>query len=274
MANDMSPHQVTDLDRSDPLRLRETPAEDALALRRTTHLLPRGFRCVTDGLGHATPNGMSPLELVLGASEGFIPLWAKGVTLRWRFAEGTLDKFEHPLAAGAAIEKLLASAIHEWGSAAPVKFSKNSDVWDFEIVVKASDDCEGGGCVLASAFFPDGGRHQLFIYPVLFQQTLTEQVETLAHEIGHVFGLRHFFALVKESRWPAEVFGTHVPFTIMNYGDESRMTPQDRADLGRLYQAAWSGKLRDINGTPIHLVRPYHETPQISGPVAIAAARA
>ena len=273
MANDMSPRQVPDVDQRDPFRLRETPAEDALDLRPTTHLLPHGFRCDTDGLGHATPHGMSPLELVLGASEGFIPLWDKDVILRWRFAEGTLDKFEHPLAAGAVIENLLSSAIQEWGSAAPVKFSKNSDVWDFEIVVKASDDCEGGACVLASAFFPDGGRHQLFIYPMMFQQTRADQVETMAHEIGHVFGLRHFFALVDESRWPAEVFGAHVPFTIMNYGDKCNMTPQDRIDLGRLYEAAWSGKLRKINGTPIHLVRPYHETPQISGPVAIAAAR-
>ena len=39
----------------------------------------------------------------------------------------------------------------------------------------------------------------------------------------------------------------------------------DRRDLKRLYQMAWSGQLTQINGTPITFVRPYHTvgaTPQ------------
>ena len=49
---------------------------------------------------------------------------------------------------------------------------------------------------------------------------VNEQVETLVHEIGHVFGLRHIFALISETEWPAEIFGKQVKFSIMNYGGD------------------------------------------------------
>jgi hypothetical protein len=111
---------------------------------------------------------------------------------------------------------------------------------------------------LASAFFPDPGQHELVIYPKMFTQSRKEQVDTLIHEIGHIFGLRHFFANVSETAWPSEVFGTHRPFTIMNYGSQSELTDDDRADLKRLYQTAWSGELTEIAGTPIRSVKPFN----------------
>jgi hypothetical protein len=96
------------------------------------------------------------------------------------------------------------------------------------------------------------------IYPRLFAQSEEEQVETLIHELGHVFGLRHFFALVRESAWPAQVFGTHAPFTIMNYGSESKLTDADLTDLAHLYEETWSGRLTAVNGTRVRLVRPFN----------------
>jgi hypothetical protein len=218
----------------------------------------RRIRCDTDVRGHATPQGRSPLEIVVDASEGFIPLWAAETTLRWRFRENTMKYFKSPAAAKTEIRKLLGEAVLAWGDAAPVKFSENTDAWDFEIVMRKNDDCDATGCVLASAFFPDAGRHQLVLYPQMFELERKEQVETLIHEIGHVFGLRHFFANVSETRWASEIFGVHKPFTIMNYGSQSVLTPDDRADLKRLYQLVWSGALTDINGTPIKLVKPFH----------------
>jgi hypothetical protein len=128
--------------------------------------------------------------------------------------------------------------------------------------------------VLASAFFPDAGRHRLVLYPNMFEQPLEEQIETLVHEIGHIFGLRHFFALVSETEWLAEIFGEHKKFSIMNYGSDSRLTTQDRIDLKRLYLQVWSGQLNEINGTPIRLVKPFHASGAVTEPaVAIAAAR-
>jgi adenylylsulfate kinase-like enzyme len=43
----------------------------------------------------------------------------------------------------------------------------------------------------------------------------------------------------------------------MNYGEDSKLTDADRDDLKTLYKQARSGELRAINGTPIHLMRPF-----------------
>ena len=234
------------------------------------HVFGKGFVCETDTRGHARPGNRSIFEIVVDASEGFVPLWGANTTLRWRFNQSTLTDFTHPAAAMQEIRALLGEALVSWGDAAPVRFAERDDAWDFEIVVQTADNCTPNGCVLASAFFPDGGRHQLRVYPKMFEQDRAEQVETLIHEIGHIFGLRHFFANVSEKAWPSQIFGTHKPFSIMNYGAKSTLTSADKTDLKRLYQLAWSGKLKQINGTPIKLVKPFHTVGD--QPEAIAAA--
>jgi hypothetical protein len=229
------------------------------------HVYGDNVICDTDSRGYAEPGNRSLAEIVVDTSEGFIPLWAEGVTLRWRFQEHSMRYFEDPEAAKTATKELLGEALLAWGDAAPIKLSQRDDAWDFEIVVRDADRCSPNGCVLASAFFPDAGRHELRIYPRMFTQTPKEQVDTLIHEIGHTFGLRHFFANISETAWPSEVFGTHRPFTIMNYGSQSELADDDKVDLKRLYQTAWSGQLTEINRTPIRLMKPFHTTGVPSG---------
>lgn len=237
-----------------------------------THLYGKGnFVCETDARGWPTPQNRSPLELVVDASNGFIPLWAEDVTLRWRFQERSMVIFRDPPAARAYLRALFGQGLLLWGDAAPVRFTESNDLWDFEIAVNPEPNCRATGCTLASAFFPDPGRHELRIYPTMFQQSVEEQIETMAHEIGHIFGLRHFFAQIDEAQWRSEIFGTHQPFSIMNYGPNSRMTPNDRADLTTLYQMVWSGALTAINTTPVQLMRPFSSFAPVfaSGPLAM-----
>ena len=222
------------------------------------HLLRPGIICDTEPRGYPTPRGRSPFEIVVDASEGFIPLWAKDMILRWRFRERSMTDFLNLELAKGEIRKLFGEALLAWGTAAPIKFSENDDLWDFEIVIRPGDSCNNSGCVLASAFFPDSGRHELVVYPKMFKQSREEQVDTFIHEIGHVFGLRHFFAELSETSWPVEIFGTHSKFSIMNYGELSKLTIEDKEDLSRLYHLAWSGSLTHINETPIRFVKPYH----------------
>ena len=224
------------------------------------HVLGPGIICDTEARGRKTPGGRNLTEIVLDASNGFIPLWDQEVTLQWRFQERSLEVFENPEAAKAAIEALLGEAIVKWGDAAPVRFNKDDDAWDFEVVVRPADNCNAAGCVLASAFFPGAGQEKLFIYPKMFEQSHKEQVDTLIHEIGHTFGLRHFFADVREAGFPSVKFGTHCPFSIMNYGEMSELTAADKSDLKRLYEKVWSGELTKINETPIRLMKPFHAT--------------
>lgn len=223
----------------------------------TTHIYHKGARCETDSVGYATPKNRSPLDLVLDASNGIIPLWEEGVILRWRFQEQSLLPFEDPDAVKDYVRQIVGEALLAWGTSVPVKFVEAQDPWDFEIVVSSEDNCNLVGCTLARAFFPDSGQHDLVLFPRMFDQDRAEQVETMAHELGHVFGLRHFFAKVSETAFPAEIFGTHDKFSIMNYGEDSKLTDEDKSDLALLYSKVWSGELTEINGTQIELFKPF-----------------
>jgi Matrixin len=242
--------------KTDPFATRKTGA-DSKALDPDVHVFGNGHVCHTEKRGQLRRRGQSLFEIVVDATEGFVPLWAKGSTLRWRFNERSFRRFASPAAAKTAVRRLFAEALVQWGSASPVRFAERSDAWDFEIVVRNADDCDAAGCVLASAFFPDSGQHRLTIYPKMFTQPRSEQIETMVHEIGHVFGLRHFFASISETRWPSEIFGTHKRFSIMNYGGDSRLTAEDKSDLANLYRLAWSGQLPAVNGTPVRFVKPF-----------------
>lgn len=236
--------------------LQENNDKDVLEI----HNYGDGLVCMTDSLGYANPRNLNPLELVVDASEGFIPLWEKNQVLRWKFDKVSLSQFKYPDRIKDYIRELMAEALNGWDYAIPIRFSENEDNSDFRIIVNAADNCNIRGCTLARAFFPDSGRHDLVVFPKMFDQNKKEQVDTMMHELGHVFGLRHFFAKIKEKQWASEIFGEHKPFSIMNYGALGELTEDDKRDLHKLYNMVWSGQLKEINSTPIKLVKPFHAT--------------
>jgi leucyl aminopeptidase len=245
------------LRKASPIRIR-LKKHDGDGAVEDYHKLGPGIICDTEARGKKTPGGRSIAEIVVDASAGYIPLWHENVTLNWRFQERSLGVLDDPDGVRSAIEDLITEALLAWGEAAPIRFTKEDDAWDFEVVVKPEDNCNVAGCVLASSFFPDAGRHTLTVYPKMFEQSRHEQIDTLTHELGHTFGLRHFFADVSETAFPSIKFGTQNPFSIMNYGANSELTDADKSDLKLLYQKVWSGELIKINGTPIRLMRPFH----------------
>jgi hypothetical protein len=85
----------------------EDPGEHA-------HAAARRFKCATDSQPQLS------LEAVLDATEGFIPLWAQGTVLRWRFNPETLAKFEYPDAVRKEVRQLMTAGVDAWGSAAPI----------------------------------------------------------------------------------------------------------------------------------------------------------
>ncbi|SCY78753.1 matrixin family metalloprotease [Flavobacterium anhuiense] len=247
------------------MKTTESELKSAFDLDATTFLPAKEFRhiynkkviCVTDSKGYAEPNNQDPAKIRVDATDGFIPLWDLGVSLNWRFSKSFDTYFKNPEAAKHGVRKLFGEAILAWKDSCPVKFREVRDAWDFEISMHR-EDCDNTGCVLASAFFPGAGQNTFYIYPTMFHQSYQEQIETIIHEMGHIFGLRHFFANITESRWRSELFGTDSPFSIMNYGDKSKLTDIDIEDLKRLYQLVWSNQLIEINGTPIKKFISFH----------------
>src|SRR5262249_10367695 len=111
--------EKADAQRADTFQLR-AGAKPTREAESQVHVLGPGIGCDTDRRGYATPRGRSPLEIVVDASEGFIPLWAKNMTLRWRFRERSMNHFANPAAAKNEMRKLFADALLAWGIAAPV----------------------------------------------------------------------------------------------------------------------------------------------------------
>jgi hypothetical protein len=89
-------------ERTDVFRFRD-PEEAAHEAEPQIHIYGPGAICDTEKRGYARPKNRSPLKIVVDAMEGFVPLWAKDTTLRWRFQERSMSVFEDPEAAKTAI---------------------------------------------------------------------------------------------------------------------------------------------------------------------------
>jgi len=155
----------------DPFAVIEAHAEDLPAVEHhyTSDEGKVHHRCSTDKRGYATPLGQSEEKLRVDSHLGFVPLWAHGSVLRWRFNERSFRIFQNPQAAKQAVRRLMSEGIGLWEDAVPVTFSEQRDLVDFEVVMMPRPDCDGSGCVLASAFFPDSGRHKLNLYFIAHQ---------------------------------------------------------------------------------------------------------
>jgi hypothetical protein len=218
------------------------------------------IRCATDPPSKA---GSHP-EVVVDLARNKVPLWAQGTIVNWRFHDESFERYGDAQRMKHRVARLMQEAINAWGSVAPVQFEQSVDAWDFEIYMRQRRDCQNDGCVLASAFFPSSRRERMVLYPSLLEYDEAEQLSTLVHEIGHIFGLSHFFAQTDagEREFPSLVFGKHSRLTIMNYGSDSRLTEADRRDLARLYDAAWSADPEAEIGKKVHLLKARHAAKQ------------
>jgi hypothetical protein len=237
--------------------------DDAQLLMETesqVHMIRPGFSCKTECRARSRAEIES--SLVIGATDGSINLWKENQILYWRFDEVSLRPFENSTKLKEIAQQTLFDAIGAWGDSSPVRFKENTDVYDFQVSIMTADLQQGNGLVAASSFFPgDGRKSKLRLYPTFFRSgdlTDKERLETLIHELGHIFGLRHFFSAENDPLFSGGVFGANNKLTIMSYGANSELTSDDRKDLKNLYKAAWTGTLTNVNRTPVRLVDSPH----------------
>ena len=215
------------------------------------------IRCQTDQVGRGQVAKAGNDSLVVDNTDGFVPLWQRGTVLRYKIdIESFQSLYANANETIANVERSFDEAFRSWRFEG-IDMQRNQQSFDFIIHAADTNGDALNGYVLASAFFPSSNLNHFQIHPEAFTMG-NGLVQTLQHEIGHVFGLRHWFYW-RES--PAKLFGDQSEKTIMNYGANSVLTDQDRADLQRMYNAVWSGEPNIFgDNTPVVLFDPYSTT--------------
>ncbi|CAD6451215.1 1f73271d-784a-4f39-b425-d6c92721710b [Sclerotinia trifoliorum] len=162
------------------------------------------------------------------------PRWQPGSVVRWAFA-----------VAAEAWNAASVGVTFEW-----VQFAK-----DATFVL-----CHGGdkGGVLAEAFFPNANDlNFFFVYTLAFKEFKESMSNIFEHELGHVLGLRHEFAMgpdMKMYEGGDKQLGPRNEFSVMNYRLElPKIQPSDIDFTKKFYQLKKdkNGRSPRVGMTPV-----------------------
>jgi len=191
-------------------------------------------------------------QLFIQQSEGEVPLWDYNSVITWTIKSKTFLSLEHCNYAKLKTQE----AISDWAiQGLDFRFVPESEIDNATFIVKYTRTAQGG--TAAKAFFPVQEQSDLMIYPPAFSATLiTNLKDVLSHEIGHIYGLRHEFAIREND--PAVQFGPSNPLSVMNYNSPPKIQPSDREWLQKLYdQANPLTKFAGLESFPIIRVLPW-----------------
>lgn len=171
----------------------------------------------------------SPVDIVVGLNAE-CPRWVPGSVVKYAVWQ---NGFASPQDADHAATHL-ALAAKTWNEAGVGV--------TFEWVALAKDAtfvlCHGGakGGVLASAFFPNSNDlDYLFVYSSAFRTSWKPHMwKVFLHELGHVLGLRHEFAIEREGMG-ATALGPPNEYSVMNYRPEPPELQQSDIDSTKLF---------------------------------------
>lgn len=162
----------------------------------------------------------SPLALQVGFY-GDIPRWKPGSVIQYATYAGGYPTLED---AKYAANQLIKAA-NEWnGKNIGVTFRWVANLEDACFVLGYGGEIKGG--TLAEAFFPNGNDlNNVIVYKGMFSTEWKSHMwEVFTHELGHVLGLRHEFAMDKDLYGRVEggsvQFGPRDQYSVMNYRPE------------------------------------------------------
>ncbi|RFN43883.1 putative matrix metalloproteinase-11 protein [Fusarium flagelliforme] len=214
-------------------------------------------RPIPPALQAAMDQDRSMLSIVVGLHD-HIPRWVPGSVVKWA---AWVKGFRSQADADYAAQQMNVAA-QAWNDA-------NIGV-TFEWVPEAKDATfvltHGGamGSVLAEAFFPNSqDLNYVFVYSYAFTKDWKKSMSNVfAHELGHVLGLRHEFAIgdvrdrMTASREGKDAVRIDAPNekSVMNYRAEPPEIQQSDIDSTRKFYSMTedaAGELPQIGGTKI-----------------------
>jgi hypothetical protein len=224
-----------------PATLTETDLKKELPEEASNEQPSEGvsYTCITQ----LNPPESSPAAIMVGMGQE-IPRWKYGSVINFAaYSDG------YP-APGDAIyaTKCLIEAAEEWNAVEiGVKFQWVPNLEDAAFVLAYGGKFR---TVLASAFFPGNkDLETLYVYQYGFDKTeqTTERgtftnykimKNVFLHELGHVLGLRHEFAMKPGSRYEggAIVIGSANPESVMSYVFPPQLQESDKKDTRYFYK--------------------------------------
>lgn len=182
------------------------------------------YRCATQ------PPATGAARLRIGY-DGHIPRWQKGSTIKYIICR---KSFSDPdlaiLTAAQAVE-----ATHMWqGIGVTFKLVHSDRKATFQIQYRDLPrhlPRDYASNIFAEAFFPQEGRGTLFVYKLaLEEENRSYLANILAHEFGHILGLRHEFAR-EAMEIKSVVLGKRNEKSVMNYFEKPSLWSVQKQDL-------------------------------------------
>ncbi|KAL8930896.1 MAG: hypothetical protein Q9211_007194 [Gyalolechia sp. 1 TL-2023] len=221
------------------------PSDVAGEVPEATSTFPSVPPCITQ---NSTPRNIErdPAAIMVGL-DTIVPRWKPGSVIKWTAWRMGYDSQRD--ANYAAVQ--LRMAANKWNEArVGVTFEYVALAKDANFVV-----CHGGdkGTVLASAYFPNqADLNFLYVYTYAFNPGWKENLwKVFLHELGHVLGLRHEFAMKPGAMFEggAVQVGQSNELSVMNYRAEPpELQPSDVTSTKEFYGLPTGTK---ISGTPI-----------------------
>jgi hypothetical protein len=189
------------------------------------------YNCVTE----PPFDPSSAASILVGLFREF-PRWKPGSTINFAaYADGYPEPEDAEFAA-----LRLWEAAEEWNKhKLGVKFEWVGKLDEATFVLQYGGD---NGTVLASAFFPNSQPvNTLFVYKLALQSTEKYRgmlKNIFLHELGHVLGLRHEFALDPDRfEGGAVVYGSRNEDSVMSYKFPPKLQESDITDVKSYYKA-------------------------------------
>lgn len=202
----------------------------------------------TGSLPCVTQSSDVTAALVVGGinKDQTIHLWEDNTILKWRMIDDTFDSQKDFTAA----ESAMFASTAAWNKIAPggVRFERAASEDEASFQVVYSDRGDGA---LAIAFFPAEYTRKYSTVEVtatgLSDKNIGVLSNVMCHELGHVLGFRHSFALEKETSTQAGLFGNVDPNSVMSYMYPPKIDVHDVNDSRKAYEKFQGGGSFDLD---------------------------